>query len=251
MDLDRYSRVPFKCVNRRTIHDFYVNDKRVPTIRKLLPVIKDKINFPWSHTTLLKVVKELGFKWKKSQNRRKIPIERPHIVTWRHNYLVCIKNLRQSGRQIFYLDETWIDSNITFGKCWQSEEEFGVQANVNSGNRLIVVHAGSLNGFLDNATLIYKAETATGDYHGQMNSVNFNKWVTEKLVPNLPPASVVVLDNAPYHCAQIDKPPTKYSVKSDITWLRNKGITCDESMRKEALYKLVEVVKPKDKLIQN
>jgi hypothetical protein len=31
-----------KCVIRNTIQDFYVQEKRVPTIPKLLPVIKEK-----------------------------------------------------------------------------------------------------------------------------------------------------------------------------------------------------------------
>jgi hypothetical protein len=33
--------------------------------------------------------------------------------------------LRSEGRQIFYLDERWVDSNLTFKKCWQSEDVKG------------------------------------------------------------------------------------------------------------------------------
>ncbi|KAJ4446436.1 hypothetical protein ANN_13132 [Periplaneta americana] len=61
-------------------------------------------------------------------------------------------------------------------------------ANHSAGNRLIVLHAGSKNGSLRNAELVYKAGSASGDYHGQMNQVNFEKWVDEKLIPNLPPS---------------------------------------------------------------
>ena len=32
-----------------------------------------------------------------------------------------------------------------------------------------------------------------------MNSVIFNKWVEEQLVPALPPKSLVVMDKASYH----------------------------------------------------
>jgi hypothetical protein len=32
-----------------------------------------------------------------------------------------------------------------------------------------------------------------------MNVTNYQKWLTEKLIPNLPPKSVLVVDNAPYH----------------------------------------------------
>jgi hypothetical protein len=36
------------------------------------------------------------------------------------------------------------------------------------------------------------------DYHSEMNSVIFNKWV-ELLVPTLPPKSLIVMDNVSYH----------------------------------------------------
>ncbi|XP_023724109.1 uncharacterized protein LOC111873546 [Cryptotermes secundus] len=121
----------------------------------------------------------------------------------------------------------------------------GVQENVNSANRLIILHAGTSNDFIPEAKLVYKAGGATGDYHGQMNGHNFQKWLTEKLVPHVPPQSVMVLDSAPYHCVQIDKPPTPYSLKKDmISWLRHKG---DESMWKNDLYNQILSLKPKEK----
>jgi hypothetical protein len=55
-------------------------------------------------------------------------IERPDIVNWRGRYFVNIKTLRSEGRKIFYLNESWVDSNLTFKKCWQSEEVKGVCA---------------------------------------------------------------------------------------------------------------------------
>jgi hypothetical protein len=155
-----------------------------------------------------------GFKWKKYLSKRKIFIERPDIVIWRGRYLVNIKTVRSEGRQIFYLDESWVDSNLTFKKCWQSEEVKAVGADVNAGKRLIMVHIGSRAGFLQGAGLIYKAGSASGDYHCQMNSTNFEKWVREKILQNLPHSSAVVLDNAPYHSVQADKAPSKYLVKS-------------------------------------
>jgi hypothetical protein len=124
-----------------------------------------------------------------------------------------MKRFQEEGKEIFYVNESWIDSNITFSKRWQGETEFGIQKNYNAGNRLILLHAGGENGFLQNAMLVYKAGAATGDYHGQMNGTNFEKWVHEMLAPNLPGASVIILDNAPYHSVQAHKVPSKYAVK--------------------------------------
>jgi transposase len=209
-----------KCVIRNIIQDFYVQAKRVPTIRKLLPVIKEKIHFPWGLKSLGRVVKRMGFKWRKCQSKCKFLIERADIVAWRSKYLVKMKQYQEEGRPILYVDEPWVDSNLTFRKCWQSDDVMGIQTNVNSGNRLI----------------------------SQMNSANFEKWVVEKLVPNLPPHVVIVLDNAPYHCIQVDKPPSAYALKSDmISWLRNNGVDYNATMCKDSLYKLIVPLKPKEK----
>jgi len=84
------------------------------------------------------------------------------------------------------------------------------------GQRLIVVHAGSKNGFVEGAQLVYKASSCTGDYHKEMNAVNFTKWLTEKLIPNLPPKSAIVMDNASYHSVRVEKCPTTNTKKAEI-----------------------------------
>jgi hypothetical protein len=44
-----------KCVIRNIIHDFYATKKVVPTAAKLLPVVTEKINFPWGRKSLTRV----------------------------------------------------------------------------------------------------------------------------------------------------------------------------------------------------
>ena len=54
--------------------------------------------------------------------------------------------------------------------------------------------------FLPGCELVFKTLSTDGrDYHSEMNSVIFNKWVEEQLAPALPPKSLVVMDNAFYH----------------------------------------------------
>jgi hypothetical protein len=77
----------------------------------------------------------------------KMPVKIKHSVGWRSRYLVKIKEHRDKGCPIFYTDESWVHSNLTFHKCWQNEEVMGIQANVNSVNRLIMLHAGGINWF--------------------------------------------------------------------------------------------------------
>lgn len=236
-------------VVRDTIREFYLVRKQVPTVSKLLVAIKEKIDFHWGRETLRHLLHEMGFNFQRCKKMRQILIERPDIVNWRCRYLRDIQLFRHENKKIFYLDETWVDNNLTFGKCWSSNEVHGVLTNTSSSNRLIVVSAGSKEGFLAGCTLIFKAGKATGDYHGQMNSTNFQKWVEEKLIPSLPENSAIVMDNAPYHCIQENKPPTKYAVKKDmVEWLQKNRIQCSLEMKKFALYELIEKHKPREKV---
>ncbi|CAH2097729.1 unnamed protein product [Euphydryas editha] len=49
------------------------------------------------------------------------------------------------------------------------------------------------------------SQSQSVDYHDDMNATNFLKWMTEMVVPYLPEKSLVVMNNAPYHCTQINK----------------------------------------------
>jgi hypothetical protein len=60
-----------------------------------------------------------------------------------------------------------------------------------------MVHTHSSNGILEGAGLVLKAGTASGNYHGQINAKNFDKWLNEIVIPKLPPAPTLVTDNVP------------------------------------------------------
>ena len=238
----------YKTVIRDTINEFYLEKKIVPTAAKILHTIKEKIQFPWTKHTLYRLLNNMGFKYKKSNSNRKLIIERPNIVTWRTKYLRAVQHYRTQNRNIIYIDETWVDNSMCFSKCWQSEDTLGVLENNSSSCHLIIVHAGGKNGFVNGAELIFKAKTKTGDYHGQMNAVNFEKWVTEKLLPNIPEKSVIVMDNAPYHSVQLNKPAAKSEKKQVLLkWLNDNKIPCTNQMKKCELIELVQQNKKLDK----
>ncbi|RVE39844.1 hypothetical protein evm_015506 [Chilo suppressalis] len=97
--------------------------------------------------------------------------------------------------------------NTNTGKCWQNDDEDGVLEPISKGQRFIIVHAGGNQGFVENACLVFKSQTKSGDYHDDMNHTNFKKWVLEKLCPNLKEPSLIIIDNAPYHNTSINKAP--------------------------------------------
>ncbi|KAG8229204.1 hypothetical protein J437_LFUL001077 [Ladona fulva] len=79
-----------------------------------------------------------------------------------------------------------------------------------------------------------------GDYHGEMNSGNYLKWVQNQSIPNLPPKSVVVLDNAPYHNVQLNRPPSSNAKKDTMKeWLDSRGQQYSSKETKIELYEKI------------
>jgi len=99
--------------------------------------------------------------------------------------------------------------------------------------------------FLLFAHLIYKAGLKAGDYRVQMNATNFERWRVKKLSSYFPPQPVIVLDNSPYHCLQVDRPLSTCIVKMGMMWLGRKGIGSYETMSKSDLLFILPQ-KPKD-----
>lgn len=110
------------------------------------------------------------------------------------------------------MDEMYIHLTQSVTMCWQSETQIGVTESIGKGPCLIIVHAGGENGLVNNGLFIFKSKQKTGDYHDDMND-NFSTWVNQKLLPNLPLNTVIVLYNASYHNTQFNKKPTSVSLK--------------------------------------
>ena len=228
-DLDDFDM----CTIRRTINEFYIYEKTVPTVKAVLKVLQQTINYKGKASSLLKVFKSLGFRWKKMRDNRRLLIEKREIRSARVAFLRSIKKYRQEGRTIVYTDETYIHSSHTMTSAWTDDSAYGYMAPTSKGQRLIIVHAGTEKGFIPGAQLIFKSNQSTGDYHREMNDDNFMRWVTEKLKPNLPEKSVLIIDNASYHNVVREKCPTTSTKKQEMQdWLRNNKIPDTTDMLK-------------------
>ena len=197
---------------------------------------------------------DLGFAYKK-RSRAAGLLERDDIVEWRHKYLRKIRNFREDGRTIYFLDETWVNAGHTMTNVWQDStiksrrQAFvngvttGLKAPSGKGGRVIVVHCGNENGFVNGAGLVFRAKKSNGDYHQEMDGKRFENWF-ESLLPKLDSNSVIVLDNASYHTVRMENIPTLSWKKIDIqNWLQGKGIPFEESQIKTELLGLVHHVK--------
>lgn len=115
----------------------------------------------------------------------------------------------------------------------------GVRVPTGKGGHWIVLHAGTKNVFVHEASLVFRARNV-GDYHDQMNAETFEKWFQTQLLPTIPASAIIVMDNGSYHSRKIHKPPASTSHKATIReWLEEKGITVPECLLKIELKELV------------
>jgi len=232
-------------VVRRLVYAFYITEKRLPTAKLLHNSLKEKLDFTGSEQSVRRILKDLGFSWKRAENNRRILIEKSEIRDKRITYLQALKKYRSEGRPIIYMDETYVCSDHISSKIWSDGSCNILHTPISKGDRLIIVHAGGEQGFVPNALAIWKAGIKSGDYHANMNTANYVKWVTSQLVPNLQPHTVLVIDNAKYHNTQLDKAPTSNSRKDEmIKWLTERNIWFESSMLKPQLYKIILQHKP-------
>lgn len=109
------------------------------------------------------------------------------------------------------------------------------------GQRLIILHAGGVEGWVEGADLVFRSKTNSQDYHDEMNSEHFLEWMNKQLLPALEEPSVIILDNATYHNKQKDKPPTTQNRKDEIKqWLDNHNINYSSTDLKKTLLEKVK-----------
>lgn len=235
---------------RRTVQDFYDRGE-YPTLQKLKPLLDESIGFSGCIVSLGKILKKLGFKYRKSDDGRKFLMERNDIVALRMIFLRKMYTIRREvdSRPVIYLDETWVNQNHTKTYTWQSSTgQGGLKVPIGKGSRLIICHAGSANeGFIDSAQLIFQSKS-TGDYHQEMNAEVFEEWFID-LARQLEKPSVIVMDNASYHSTSAEKIPTTKTRKADIlAWLQSKRILHDPKTTRPELLEIVRQHKHKYKM---
>ena len=201
-------------------------------------------------STLARTLDRWGFEFGKGIRTQHLK-EKDHIVSARQRYLRNRRiNRSREGKPIrseVYLDESYINKNHSHDWVWHSIEEGPwTQKPTGKGERLIILNAITEEGWVPNAKVVFKSTRKTGDYHGQMNKERFRKWFTEALLPNIPSASIIVMDNAPYHNVLTeDSAPTPSCSKARIRdWLDQNKIPCATDCLKVELVEVLRKVAP-------
>lgn len=230
-----------KSAIRRHILQYYERQE-VPTLEKLKTSLKNVELFDGGQSSLYKVIRDLGFVYKKF-NHRRILMEKSDIALLRCQFLRKIQNV--DIENVVFLDETWLNENVHHDKGWTNDTIKGtLKAPLGKGKRLIICHAGSKKGWISAPPLVFESKK-TGDYHEEMDHNVFENWFFNTLLPAIPPASTIVMDNASYHSRKKDKAPTSSSTKSTmIQWLQERKVQFRPDLRKPELYQIVKLHKP-------
>lgn len=202
--------------------------------------------------TLARTLDRWGFEFGKGTRTQNYK-EKDHVIAARHRYLRKMRNNRlknsvtETIRPEVYLDETYVNKNHSNDYIWYSHEDGPwVQKPTGSGERLIIVNAITKNGWVKAAKIVFKSTRKTGDYHGQMNFEIFKKWFIEKLIPNIPENSNIIMDNAPYHnTLSENSAPIATSSKLKISdWLERNKFICAKDCLKTELVEILNKVAP-------
>lgn len=84
-------------------------------------------------------------------------METHEIRYQRNQYLRQLKNYKEEGRPIIYSDESYIHSSHTLPYEWSDNSLRGLKKPIGKGPRLIMVHAGGVNGFIPHALLMFRS----------------------------------------------------------------------------------------------
>ena len=188
----------------------------------------------------------MGFHYRKQDNR-KYYYEQPQIIEQRHKYLRKIMQNRVDKKPVVFLDETWANAHDGKDLAWVEDDPVtggtlgGVRRPSGKGKRLIIFGAGGEMGWIPNTTLIFQSKKSTGDYHDEMTGEHFEEWFRDKLLPNIPPDSLIVMDNASYHSRRCEEIPVKsWTKKKLIEWLDGKGIAYPPKALKSEVYSIIQ-----------
>jgi transposase len=223
---------------------------RYVTLEMIKAYLQEQSSNHFHISTLGRTLDRWGFEFGKGTRTQHLK-EKDYVIAARQRYLRKMRNNRldlpgSTVKPEVYLDESYINKNHSNDYIWYSTEDGPwVQKPTGKGERLIIMNAITKNGWVPNAKTVFKSARKTGDYHGQMNWEIFKKWFTEKLLPNIPGASLIIMDNASYHNVFAENSaPTAASSKETIrTWLENNKISFSaDCLKAELIDMLLKIV---------
>jgi hypothetical protein len=203
----------------------------------------------FSVRTLGRALDRWGFIFGKGTRSQRLK-EKDHVVALRRRYLRRKRANRKDENIIrpeVYLDESYVNKNHSNDFVWYFEDDGPwIQKPTGKGERLIIINAITKYGWVPGAKLIFKSTKKTGDYHGQMNQELFTKWFMEKLLPNIPKESLVIMDNASYHniLSAHSVPTAKCKREKIRSWLEQNNVPLSDDCLKVEMVEVLNKIAP-------
>lgn len=219
---------------RNAIYNIQLRTKRYFSLTILQQSLVES-SYQVSTDTLKKILKQMGFKRMtlKNNNKTRLLVEKPKLRLQRLHYIRKILEVRNLGVNIVYLGETYVKYNIPNEEGKKNDKES------TSKERIIVMHAGTVNGFLPDTLMLSKC-LDSDYYYNKVLSTKFQDWVHNQLIPTLPSNCLLVFQNVPLHNEILvkTKPPHAYSQKHEfVAWLtENTSQNIDPNLTKPELY---------------
>jgi transposase len=203
----------------------------------------------FSIRTLGRALDRWGFTFGKGIRTQRFK-EKDHVVVARQCYLRRKKANRKGKGTIrpeVYLDESYVNKNHSTDFVWYYDDDGPwIQKPTGKGERLIIMNAITKDGWVPGAKVTFKSTRKTGDYHGQMNQTMFTKWFEEKLLPNIPAHSLIIMDNAAYHnvLSPVSAPTPSCKKEKIRSWLEKNNFPVKEDCLKAELVDILTRVGP-------
>jgi transposase len=201
----------------------------------------------FSIRTLGRALDRWGFTFGKGVRSQRFK-EKDHVVVARQRYLrrkIANRKGKSTIRPEVYLDESYVNKNHSNDFVWYYDDDGPwIQKPTGKGERLIIMNAITKGGWAPGAKVVFKSTRKTGDYHGQMNQEMFTKWFREKLLPNIPAGSLIIMDNASYHniLSPLSAPTPSCKKEKIQSWLeRNDFPVKDDCLKVELIQMLTRV----------
>ncbi|KAI8425610.1 hypothetical protein MSG28_011427 [Choristoneura fumiferana] len=211
--------IPYKDI-REVIIKNYLEKKTIPTMLRLKSDFEEIMMYR-TNDYVKQSLKGRGFVWRKLPGtKQSIIVEDPKRVIDRHRYFNKLKEYRDEGRSIVYIEE----------RCYSSR----------SGSRILDLEPVFMN--TTKWYIIIATENALINTYTHMYQPTFNyiTWLMDMVIPLLPNNSVIVIEDK-LNWEQRETPKVnEFSSKKDIKeWLDECGVHCDPQSNKAELMILV------------
>ncbi|GAV01126.1 hypothetical protein RvY_11885 [Ramazzottius varieornatus] len=215
---------------RAIIHREYKSKIHI-TVESLLPLVEEEVGVKVSKSTMYRVLRRMGFRYRDRSTKHLFGD--PSLKVRRIRYIRAVRQFRQKNALISFLDETGLDENYQFRKTEILCKDCGQSHPSGSGKRLVIFDVVTDRGFVPGCGLLWEASKNTGDYHGNFNYQNYEKFMKEVVVPRLKEFArlhgydtvAIVLDNASYHSRLMPQFRRCKRVKKEIQqWLTDHRI---------------------------